>query len=53
MDLTVEQLNNGQWVARPKNQLGTCGWTPFAWTACFAGTKAKARAKFISAHEVR
>jgi hypothetical protein len=51
MKIEVVRLNNGQFVARPKNSLGTCGWSPFAWTACFDSTAAKALRKFEQVHE--
>jgi len=50
MKIKVERLNNGQYVARPENSLGTCGWAPFAWTACFANTAATALRKFEQVH---
>lgn len=25
------QLHNGEWVVRPRGQLGTCGWYPYPW----------------------
>ena len=51
MKIVVERLNNGQFVARPNGQLGTCGWYPFAWTACFSNSAAKALRKFEQMHE--
>ncbi len=33
MKLEATRLRSGQWCVRPEGQLGTCGWSPAAWTA--------------------
>jgi hypothetical protein len=35
MKLEATQLRDGKWCVRPEGQLGTCGWSPKAWTAVF------------------
>lgn len=33
--LEATSLGNGRYAVRPRGQLGTCGWYPWAWTAVF------------------
>ncbi len=35
MELEATHLRDNRWCVRPKGQLGTCGYHPRAWTACF------------------
>lgn len=30
--LVAERLRGNRWTVGPANQLGTCGWWPYAWT---------------------
>ena len=50
MKISVEKLNNGEYIARPKGALGNVGWSPFPWTACYAKTAAQALRKFEQSH---
>lgn len=40
--LVAEQLRDGVWVVRPENQLGTCGFYPYPWTAVIVQKAASA-----------
>ena len=50
MKISVERINSNMYIARPENTLGNVGWSPFAWTACYANTAAKALRKFEQMH---
>ena len=49
MKIEVIKLNK-EYMARPEGNLGNVGWTPFAWTACYASTAAQALRKFEQVH---
>jgi hypothetical protein len=53
IELDATQLHNGEWVVRPKGQLGTMGWHPFPWTAVIvkANNEQKAIAKALPQFE--
>ena len=34
-ELEADQLSSGRWAVRPKGQLGTCGYYPYAWTVAY------------------
>jgi len=50
LELTVERMRSGEYIARPINGLGNVGWAPFPWTACYAKTASRARALFNKNH---
>lgn len=45
------QLRANRFAARPKDQLGTCGFYPYPWTVCYGRTAAEARKNFIEMHK--
>ena len=34
-EMEATHLRDNRWAVRPKGQLGTCGWHPYAWTVIF------------------
>lgn len=40
----------GRWYARPKGQLGTCGFYPYPWTVCAHRSRHEAMKDFYSTH---
>lgn len=49
IDLTLqaEKLHSGNWIVRPRNALGTCGFFPKAWRAINVGKRPKNEAQAI------
>lgn len=45
----IEKLRSN-YCARPAGGLGTCGWSPFPWTASFDSNPAKAYESFCKNH---
>jgi hypothetical protein len=35
MKLEATYLRDNLWAVRPEGQLGTCGWSPRAWTVAY------------------
>lgn len=46
MEVTLEatRLRDNTWAVRPMNQLGTCGWLPYAWTVVYVTARNEAEA---------
>jgi hypothetical protein len=38
-ELEAFKLRSGNWIVRPKGQLGTIGWSPRPWTAVNVGKR--------------
>lgn len=52
MKVSVEQLNSGEWIARPWGVVvGSNGFYPYPWTVVYAPTAARAKARFIELHQ--
>jgi hypothetical protein len=40
----VTRLRGRRWAVRPEGQLGTCGWSPCAWTVIYVNASNAAEA---------
>jgi hypothetical protein len=44
MKLEATHLGGRRWAVRPEGQLGTCGWSPCAWTVIYVNASNAAEA---------
>lgn len=44
MEYEAERLRDNRWCVRPVGQLGTCGFSPVAWSAIFVTARDAAEA---------
>ena len=49
MKIEITRVSDG-FIARPAGQLGTCGWSPFPWTATWGRGAEAARLAFQRDH---
>ena len=50
VNIEAIRLGTGTWIARPAGACGNVGWSPFAWTACYASSETKATMEFERLH---
>ena len=50
IELEATQLRGNTYAVRPKGQLGTCGWYPYAWTVQYVRARSASEAVFKAAN---
>jgi len=50
LKIVAERMPSGLYLTRPFDGLGSCGWSPFAWTAVYGKTKNDTITNFKKVH---